>query len=164
MRGNPVWQLLMAVVAFGAMGWPVWRLTRPAEAAPVIAVSGTGGDGGEATKAAGSVTLGVAADFAPAAAEFALSYLGSPVLQGKAQGSATAEWKVAFPADGADLVLHVAWPTGATAEGKAGAAAARVTVRFPDGRQVEKSFWSADGSPLDTVLSVPGNAAADSAP
>ena len=159
MRGSPFWQVLAVVIAFAAMALPVWRLTRPAEAAPVDAAAGLRERAGQREKAVAPLTMDVEADFAPAPTEFSLSYLGTPVLQGKALATAKAQTNAAVPADGADLVLRVVWPAGADQTGGGAPAAARVVVSLSDGRQVEKSFWSGDGATLDTVLSVPGKAA-----
>lgn len=150
MRGNPLWQLILVTVAFVGLGLPVWRLTRPAQAAAVQGrADGTAKEDVYAP-AVNMVTLEVEADFAPVPTEWALSYLGEVVLKGKGEAKATASWKTALPAEGADLVLHAAWPTAAGT----GMAAARVTVRWPDGREVEKSFWSPSGEVLDTVFTV----------
>ena len=148
-------QLVLIVVVFALLSVPVRRLTREAEAAPASA-TGLAGEGvqapASASTAAGPVTLTVGADFAPAPTEFSVSYLGDTILQGQGQASASGPWKVALPAEGADLVLHAAWPTGG-----GGSGAARVTVRSPDGKTVERNFWSPGAANLDTVLTVPGS-------
>ena len=164
MRGSPLWQLLAVLVAFLAMGLPVWRLTRPAEAAPVDVTAGSKERSEQHAQAAAALTMDVAASFAPVPTEFSLSYLGTPVLQGKAEAKATGGVKTPIPAEGVDLVLHVVWTTGGEQTVAPGPAAARVVIQLSDGRQVEKSFWSEDGSPLDTVLSVPGKAVESAAP
>jgi hypothetical protein len=46
-------------------------------------------------------------------------------------------------------VLEARWPA---ASGET--AAARVTIRFPDGRQAEKSVWTARGEPLTEIITV----------
>ena len=154
-----MWQLALVIAAFLVMALPVWRLTRPAQAAAVASgLAGNGVDASASAKTAGLVTLDVSAEFAPAPKEFALSYLSEAVLQGKLQTSAQAQWKVPLPPEGADLVLHAVW-TAPAGEDKKGNAAAKMKVRFPDGREVEKSFWATEGATLDTVLTVPGNAA-----
>ena len=126
MRGNPLGQLILIVVAFALLGVPVWRLTRTAEAVPVSA-SRLAGEGVQApapaNAAAGPVAVTIETDFAPTPTEFSVSYLGDAILRGQGQTTASGPWKVALPAEGADLVLHVVWPSG----GATGAA--RVTVR-----------------------------------
>ena len=163
MRGNPVWQLLMVAVAFVAMGWPVWQLTRPAQAALVNIVPSAKEIAERKAAAEVSLTLDAEADFAPTPSEFSLSYLGTALLQGKSQAKETIQIRTTVPVDGADLVLHVEWPASTVPTGGTAPAASRVVIHLSDGRQVEKSSWSEDGSPLDTVLSVPGKTA-DAAP
>ena len=50
-----------------------------------------------------------------------------------------------------DLVVQAHWPAPVSGT----AAATRITVRFPDGRQVEKSFWAASDGTLAEVLTIP---------
>ena len=154
MRGNPLVQLVLVFAVFLALGVPVWRLTRPAlPATPVIEPMPTEPTRGASNPLAEAVTLETTLNFAPVAAGFTLSHLDQTVLQGKEQGSLSGAWKTILPAEGADLVLHATWPTAPDA----GSAAARVTIRFPDGRTVEKSFWASGGGPLDAVVTVPGS-------
>ena len=162
MRGNPLWQLLAVAAAFVLMGLPVWKLTRPAQAAPMTdsATGGTAVPG--SSKPIRPVTMTAEANFAPAPTEFTLSYLDKPILQGKAQSVVSTKVTTPVPTDGADLVLHAIWPSNTGTNGGDMPVAARVVIRLSDGRQVEKSFWSKSGVPLDAVLSVPGSVAVTS--
>ncbi len=48
------------------------------------------------------------------------------------------------------------WPVLAGSNVGPGPAAAKVTVRFPDGRSVEKSFWADANGALTDVFTLPG--------
>ncbi len=146
MRGNPLWQLALVLVAFIVMALPVWRLTRPAQAMVTDTVQTV-----EPADKAKPVTLETTAEFVPTPTEFSVTCLGQPVLRGSGQASISATWKTLFPAEGIDLVLHAVWP-----EAAGGQTAARLRVRLPDGREVEKSFWTQTGGVLDAVFTVPG--------
>ena len=158
-------QVILIAVVFALAGWPVWRLTRTdaadADAGP-----------GAATPAADVATaktapLDVEAVFAPAPADFRVECLGQTVLEGRGPlARFTTRWTAAVPAEGVDLVVQAHWPAVVSGDerpaGASSPAAARVTVRFSDGRQVEKSFWA--GSSLTEVFTVPGAPAATPAP
>ena len=151
------------VIVVALAGVPVWRLTRPAAAdtplAPVVASPPAN------TAAAKAAPLDVEAVFAPAPVDFQIKNLGQTVLAGRGtQTRFTARWAASIPPDGVDLVVQAHWPAlaagtdTASAPTGAGPAATRITVRFPDGREVEKSFWAAANGTLTDVLTLPGTA------
>lgn len=146
MRGQPLVQLLLVVLAFLGLGWPVRRLTLPARADdPLLAAAS------EVLSGPAEIELTLSASFAPAPAEFHLAALGRDLLTGQGpQGEWTGTWKTALPAEGADLSLRAVWPAAESP------AAARVVVRFPDDRPpVERTFWVSRG-PMTELLTVPG--------
>ena len=146
MRGQPLVQLLLVIVAFLGVGWPVMRLTLPskgngpAPAPPRESLSGQA-----------EIELTLTASFLPAPAEFHLASLGHDLLAGHGpQGEWTGTWKTALPAEGADLSLRAVWPTAEAP------AAARLIVRFPDDRPpVDRTFWVSRGT-LTELVTVPG--------
>ena len=171
MRGAPFLQAIILVAAFLLAGVPVYRLTRPAEPA-VVASAGTVADLTADHPEAKPVPLEVEVVFAPAPVDFQIRNLDRTVLAGRGpQARFTTRWTTAMPAEGVDLVVQAHWPTTVTGGNAAATgavpganpAAARVTVRFPDGRQAEKSFWSGANGTIDEVFTVPG-AAAPTAP
>ena len=156
MRGQPFLQLLLVVVAFAVVGWPVWRLTRPvataANNAASVALTPDARKEGLA-----EIELTVTADFVPAPEEVHLQFLGRDLLTGRGpRGEWTGTWKTVLPAEGADLALRARWPAGA-ADNAAPTAAAHVVVRFPDDRPpVERTFWAPHGGSLTELVVVPG--------
>ncbi len=157
MRGFPLLQFILVVLAVVLAGVPVYRLTRPASAdaasVPVETPS--------AVVAPGATTqatpLDVEAVFAPAPTDFQLKNLDQTVLAGRGpQARFTARWAGSVPPDGADLVVQAHWPTATGTNAGPGPAAARFTIRFPDGRTVEKSFWADASGTLTDVLALPG--------
>jgi hypothetical protein len=154
-RGYPLLQLLLIVVVFAAAGLPVWKLTRTPTEAERAAVSLANG-AAAVTKDDASVTLEVETVFAPAPEDFRLRWLDRTVLEGRGpQARFSARWTAPLPKEGLDFVLQARWPASADASA---ANAARVVVRLPDGRQVEKSFWSEGSGALTEVFTVPGAA------
>ena len=151
MRGSPLLQAILVIVAFALAGVPVWRLTLPA--ATVGAPMGTGPS---IDPVLSHVTLlDMEAVFAPAPVDFQVSYLDATVFDGQGpQTQFTTRWKAFLKSEGADLVVRARWPVPAA--GGAPPAAMRVTVNFPDGRTVEKSFWAAANGTLADVFTVPG--------
>ena len=148
------------VVVILLAGVPVYRLTRPAPAE--AAASASIGDAANRSPDGKSAPLEVDAVFAPSPADFQLKNLDQTVLAGRGpQARFHTRWAATVPPEGVDLVIQAHWPSLATADAPAapaGAApaAARITVRFADGRQVEKSFWSAANGTLMDVFTVPG--------
>ncbi len=148
MRGQPLVQLLLVILAFFGVAWPVARLTLPASRANLPAAPTTAEvPSGQPAE----IELTLTASFVPAPAEFHLAALGHDLLAGHGpQGEWTATWKTALPAEGADLSLRAVWPTAEAP------AAARVVVRFPDDRPpVERTFWVSRG-PMTELVTVPG--------
>ncbi len=141
MRGSPLLQLVLTLLAFAAAGLPVWRLTRPATAA--AAAMSTADESAPAK----SVALNIAVTFAPAPADFAVRSLGQTLLAGH-EAQAAGAWIATIPKEGADLVLEAHWKDAP------GPAAAQLTVQFPDGRQAQKTFWAPKGDAVADVLTV----------
>ena len=155
MRGSPFLQAICMIAAFLVAAVPVYRLTRPASAS-AAEVSGRT-EVPDATAAAVPVPLEVAVEFAPSPEDFQLKNLDQTVLAGRGpQARFQARWNTAVPPEGVDLVIRAHWPALAAGAGPAGPAAARVTLRFPDGHQAEKSFWAAGDGTLTEVFTVPG--------
>lgn len=135
------------IVVFAVAGVPVWRLTRPAAAATAQAHP--------AAAPLQALPLQVEADFAPAPDRFTIKNLDQPVLAGGGPQSRFAgRWAGAVPAEGVDLILQAHWPASETPK------AARVVVRFPDGRRVEKSFWTSGDGSIEEAFTLPGAAPA----
>ena len=103
--------------------------------------------------------LDVEAVCVPAPTDFQIKSLDQVVLAAHGpQARFTARWTAAVPPEGVDLVVQAHWAAQAGAQtDAAGLSAARITVRFPDGRTVEKSFW-ATNEMLADVFTVPGAA------
>ena len=171
MRGTPYFQAILMIVVFLLAGVPVYRLTRPA--APATAASAATADNTTADNTTADDTTADNAEakpaplelevvFAPAPADFQIKNLDYTILAGHGpQARFTGRWTTAVPSEGVDLVFQAHW-SASTAGGKeAGAnpAAGQVTVRFPDGRKAEKSFWAGANGALDEVFTIPGAAA-----
>ena len=153
MRGYPLLQLLLVGCLFAAAGLPVWWLTRsaPDHALPVHAPTVVG-----SPTPAGETELEVRVSFAPAPADFRLTYLGRVVLEGRGpQADFQGKTSLVLPKDGVDFALEAHWPA-VTPDAATTPAAARVTFRFPDGHQTERSIWSdAGGSMVELVTVTP---------
>ena len=148
MRGSPFLQAILVAIACLFAGAPVWRLTRPAPAAGAAAL--------EPTAPAKAAPVELEVDFAPAPADFSIKNLGQQVLAGVGpQAHFTGRWDDAAPAEGVDLVVQARWTSLTSGEG-AGPAAMRVVALFPDGRRIEKSFWSGANGALAEVFTLPG--------
>lgn len=133
------------ILVFAVAGVPVWRLTRSASAA--IVPSETTPDAVPAK----AMPLEVEADFAPAPVQFTIKNLDQSVLAGSGpQARFTGRWAGAVPKEGVDLVFQARWPTSETPK------AARVRVQFPDGRNVEKSFWAGANGSVEEAFTLPG--------
>ena len=149
------------IAAFLLAGVPVYRLTRPAAPAAEASV-GTAADTTADPTAAKPAPLELEVVFAPAPADFQIKNLGHTLLAGHGpQARFTGRWTTAVPSEGVDLVVRAHW-SAATPDANSAAppAAARVTVRFPDGRKAEKSCWAGADGTLDEVFTVPGDAPA----
>ena len=126
------------------MGVPIWRLTRPVSAATIPAAL---------PAAVAVVPRGLEVDFAgPPPASFELKQLEQVALQGAGPAATFhGQWPTRLPKEGVDLVLAAHW---AAADAPA---AARVSVTYPGGQRIEKTFWApADGS-LVEIVNVPGS-------
>ncbi len=142
------------VVAFVLAGVPVYRLTHPAVISTAVYATAAGTPTPTATPA--TAPLDVEAIFAPPPTDFQITNLGQTVLAGRGpQARFQARWATTVPPEGVDLVIEAHWTTSAPDASPLNAAA-RVSVRFGDGRQVEQSVWAnADGT-LKQVFTVPG--------
>lgn len=144
MRGLPFLRLILTVLAFAAMALPVWRLTRPALAGDPVAPP----EGPAAAATALPVTLEVQVTFAgPLPLGFQLKEQGRVVLEGSGQESTPGQWQARLPKEGVDLIFEAHFPPGSAQ------AAAQITLNFPDGFQIEKSFWGHGA--LREVITVP---------
>ena len=149
MRGFPLIQVLAMAVLFALAGLPVWKLTRPPVAQEAPAKTS------DAAATPGRQTFTVDLHFTPAPADFQLTYLGLPLLAGHGPAEDfSVPWIVQLPAEGADLALQVKWNAVPSAAGDGGHAAARLTVRFPDGRQTDQTLWGETASPMVEVVTV----------
>ena len=159
MRGSPIWQAILIVVVFALAGVPVWRLTQPS---PGTATSATSASTPSASPADGTArSVEVEALFAPPPADFQIKYLGQSILEGCGPASSfNGHWATAMPTEGVDLVVQARWNVAVGTPPSVSPSAVRVTVRFADGRQVEKSFWSNASGSLAEVFTVPGSSAA----
>ena len=156
------------VVVFALAGVPVWRLTRPAVAAPAVLPDAATPP--PATAGNAPVTLTVDAIFSPAPTDFQIKNLAQVVLDGHAPLTrCERRWTTTVPPEGLDLVVQAHWtagthPDAATPPTSPAPSAARITVRFPDGHQVEKSFWADPNGSLEEILTLPGSSAPVSVP
>ena len=143
------------VVAFVLAGVPVFRLTRPATTHAAVDQTTASVP---ATPAATPTPapLDVEAIFAPPPTDFQVTNLGQTILAGRGpQARFQARWTTTVPPEGVDLVIEAHWPTPPP-DAPPTNAAARISVRFADGRQVDQSVWAnADGT-LKQVFTVPG--------
>ena len=150
-------QLVLVVFAVFLAGVPVYRLTRPAVTVGTSASMATPSADVAPDATTRVAPLDVEAVFAPAPADFQIKNLDQTVLAGRGpKARFTARWAGSVPPDGVDLVVQAHWPVSAAADAGTGPAAAKITVRFPDGRQTEKSFWADAHGTLTDVLTLPG--------
>ena len=108
--------------------------------------------------------MDVEADFAPLPTEFSLTYLGTPVLQGKArgQGDGSNERRRCPPTVRTSCCMWSGLPARSQPPGRC-LPPRGWSSACPTGGRWRKSFWSEDGTTLDAVVSVPGKTA-DTAP
>ena len=145
MRGLPWLRLVSIVAVFAVLGWPVWRLTRPLPSSrpgvPPTAEAGT----------PATILLALELSFAgPPPASFQIKQATRVILQGDGSGVSEfrTEWNTPLPKEGLDLTLQASWPAAGPA------AAVRLNVGLPDGRQIQKLFWP--GESLVEIITVPG--------
>lgn len=154
MRGFPLLQSILVVLAVLVAGVPVYRLTRPARA-QAAAVSTVAAQ--PTVHVSGVTPVDVEAVFAPAPADFQIKTLDQTVLAGIGPKTRfTARWAGSVPPEGVDFVVQAHWPEGTGADAGLVSAAARIAIRLPDGRTVEKSFWAEADGTLTDVLTLPG--------
>jgi len=135
MEGRPWLRVLLIVVGFTLVGWPVWSITRhasvPSPAKPA--------------SEAPAEPLRVQVTFATPPASFELDYLGKPLLSGHAPDREfSVDWKVAIPKEGVELFVGAEWPPGTPAT------AVRLTLTRNGNPLAEQTFW-ADGSLAETM-------------
>ena len=148
------------VVVFALAGVPVWRLTRPVAAAPAVLPDVATPSPSPAGTA--PLTLTVDAIFSPAPADFLIKNLDQVVLDGHSPLTRFENrWITTLPPEGLDLVVQAHWTNGknqdaASPESSPVPSAAKITVHFPDGHQVEKSFWANTNGSLEEIFTLPG--------
>jgi hypothetical protein len=135
MEGRPWLRILLILIGFTLLGFPVWSSTRPGEV--VIPT--------KEKVAAAEQPLHVQVSFAEPPASFDLEYLGSILCKGAApQRDFSCDWKVGVPKEGVDLFVSASWPEGSPKT------AVRVKV-FRDGNPLaDETFWT-EGSLAETV-------------
>ena len=124
MKGSPLLRALLAFFGIAAMGVPLWKVTRagnamaaPAKVEAVIA------------------KIAIRLTFSVAPRSFAVVHLGKVVwASGTDRTDVTNAFALAYPKEGVDLQVKVAWP--ADAEG-----AVRVRLTDPDGNEHDKTLW-----------------------
>ena len=115
---------LLAFLAIAAMGVPLWKVTRAGSAVAAPA---------KVEAAAAKVSLRLTFSVMPKS--FAVSHLGKVVWADGTQGTdGTNTLALAYPKEGVDLQVKVAWP--ADEEG-----AVRVRLTDPDGNEHDKTLW-----------------------
>ena len=149
------------IVVFALAGVPVWRLTRPVTAAPAVLPDVALPSPSPAGTA--PITLTVDAIFSPAPANFQIKNLDQTVLDGHAPLTHFENrWTITLPPEGLDLIVQAHWTDGknpaSASESSPGPSATKITVHFPDGHQVEKSFWADTNGSLEEIFTLPGTA------
>lgn len=127
MKGSPLLRALIAFALIALAGVPLWKLTH-AEATAMAPA--------QADVAAAKITLRLT--FSAAPESFTISHLGKVVWENGANSSHSTEESrelaLAFPKEGVDLVVKVAWP--GDVEG-----ALRLRLTDPDGNEHDKTIW-----------------------
>lgn len=138
MRGSPLLRAFIAFAAIALLGWPLWRLTHSGEAALPMSAALPGA----VTRAKLELT------FTAPPRKVTVAHLGRALFTAEALGSSLErEVEISWPKEGVDLHFTIDWPSDVAL------AAARVQVTGPDGRQHDRSIWSA--GPADEVLTFP---------
>ena len=136
MEGRPWLRILLIVLGFSLVGWPVWSVTQYASVTQPVkpaAVSPT-------------KPLRVQVTCASPPASFELDYLGKPLLSGHApEREFSADWKVAIPKEGVELFVGAKWPSGTPTT------AVRVRVTRDGNPLAEQTFWAED-SLAETII------------
>jgi len=129
MEGRPWLRILLIVLGFSLVGWPVWSVTRYASVpSPVKPASD-----------APAEPLRVQVTFASPPASFELDYLGKPLLSGHAPDREfSGDWKAAIPKEGVELFVAAKWPPGTPTT------AVRVTLTRDGNPLAEQTFWAED--------------------
>lgn len=136
MRGSPLQAAFAAFLVIGLLGFPLWRLTHPDVRAttppPVLD-----------EPAEASVRFEI--DFTLPAESVTVDHLGKALWSAERPGfNLERDAKLAWPEEGIDLRVRVAWPDDAPLS------AARIRVTDPNGREHERSIFSR--GPADEVL------------
>ena len=135
MEGRPLLRILLIVLGFSLVGWPIWSVTHgasvPSPAKPA--------------SAARAEPLRVQVTFASPPASFELDYLGKTLLSGHAPDREfSGDWKVAIPKEGVELFVAAKLPPGTPAT------AVRLSLTRDGTPLAEQTFW-ADGSLAETM-------------
>lgn len=138
MRGSPLLRALLAFGVIALLGWPLWRLTHsgaavlPMGAAPSVPVA----------------RVQIALTFTLPPRKVSVAHLGRLLFTAEAPGpSLERDMELPWPKEGVDLHFTIDWPADALL------AAARVRAIDPEGREHDKSIWSA--GPTEEVLTFP---------
>ena len=124
MKGSPLLRALLAFLAIAAMGVPLWKVTRAGNAVAAPA---------KVEAAIAQIALRLTFSVAPRS--FAVSHLGKVVWANGTQGTdVTNTLALAYPKEGVDLQVKVAWPADAVG-------AVRVRLTDPDGNDHDKTLW-----------------------
>jgi hypothetical protein len=125
MKGSPLLRALLAFVAIAMMGVPLLKVTRAGNAAPAPV----------STEAA-VAQIPLRLTFSTVPRSFAILHLGSVVWTDVTPATdVTKTVALAYPKEGVDLQVKVAWPADA------GEAAVRVRLTDPDGNEHDKTVW-----------------------
>ncbi len=157
MHGHPLYRLVLVAVVFLGVGLLTFRETHPgAAAAPATEAPAAAAQTGSAA------TLRVIARAVPVPVDLQVRYLNDTIVSGGGgTGRYAADWQIRLPTEGADLTVAARWPASTPT------AATEVTVEFPGGRTVSKTFWFDVSTPdgLRDVLTIPsgGGASPDGA-
>ena len=126
MRGSPLYRAFLAFLAILMLGWPLWRLTTAADTRrvppqPVVV---------------GAKEVGLHLTFTLVPKSVKVMHLEREVWSETAPAAELErKLKLAYPAEGIDLVFQIEWPADAPL------AAMRATLTDPDGDAHEKSVW-----------------------
>jgi hypothetical protein len=133
MRGAPLIEALVALVALMSLAWPIRELTLRSHSKPVPVVRVA------PTKSVRLEVVGTAPSF-----EFNVRYLGREIWSGTGhQLPSHADFQLPLPKEGIDLEVNARFPDS-------NLHALRLTFSTGDGTGIEHSAWGTDA--LDEVL------------
>jgi hypothetical protein len=119
------------VLAFGALlalAPLIWRITGAAAGPPIV--------GQPAVRPVGPVRVEVAIAFSPRATRVSIHHLGREIWAKAEPGlEEKAAFELPWPKEGVELRVMAGWPEGSPA------AAMRVRLSGPDGREHDRTIW-----------------------